>query len=191
MVGGWMSFSGIDGRARYHDTPLEQALPVTCTPWDDRAERPEGVVPDVIAAHPVLDGVSEPWPSFSATTRSSPEQRLRSSSSLVLIHCWRCGRTAQGALPRSRPTVPRTGDLQGSWSGRGTPGSGATSSSGSPSVDASRRSQSPWSRSIRAVALIPAAATKNASARPKRMPRKSHSPSSWRCSPRWCSPAGC
>ena len=74
MVGGWMSFSGIDGRARYHDTPLEQALPVTCTPWDDRAERPEGVVPDVAAAHPVLDGVPEPWPFFLGYNKVKPRE---------------------------------------------------------------------------------------------------------------------
>ncbi len=30
MVGGYMSFSGIDAKAKYGRTPLQQALPVLC-----------------------------------------------------------------------------------------------------------------------------------------------------------------
>jgi uncharacterized membrane protein len=43
MIGGYLSFAGIGGKARYHGTPVEAALPVTISPHDDRAERPEGV----------------------------------------------------------------------------------------------------------------------------------------------------
>ena len=65
MVGGWMSFAGVDGRARYHRTPVEEALPVTCDPYDDRREAPEGVTPDVVAPdHPVLSGMPADWPFF-------------------------------------------------------------------------------------------------------------------------------
>lgn len=64
MIGGWMSFAGIDGRARYHDTPVEEVLPVTCQPCDDRREVPEGVTPAVAADHPVLDGLPAEWPFF-------------------------------------------------------------------------------------------------------------------------------
>ena len=65
MVGGWMSFAGIDGRARYHNTAVAEALPVTCSIHDDREEGPEGVVPEVkLPAHPVLNGVKGPWPFF-------------------------------------------------------------------------------------------------------------------------------
>ena len=42
MVGGYMTFQGIDGKARYHGTPVEEALPVDILPHDDRAETPEG-----------------------------------------------------------------------------------------------------------------------------------------------------
>ncbi|MEK9149308.1 MAG: glutamine amidotransferase, partial [Candidatus Desantisbacteria bacterium] len=65
MVGGWMSFSGIGGKGRYYDTPLEEALPVTCCHYDDRQERPEGVRPDVIVKdHPIIKGVDSQWPYF-------------------------------------------------------------------------------------------------------------------------------
>jgi uncharacterized membrane protein len=63
MIGGYLSFQGIDGRARWRRTPVEDALPVTILPYDDRIEAPEGFVPEIIApAHPVLRGLEGPWP---------------------------------------------------------------------------------------------------------------------------------
>ncbi len=65
MIGGYFSFAGIDGKARYHGTPVEDALPVTISAIDDRAERPEGVLPVVRGAgHPVLAGVPDGWPAL-------------------------------------------------------------------------------------------------------------------------------
>jgi uncharacterized membrane protein len=63
MVGGYMTFQGIDGRGRWHRTPVERALPVTILPHDDRIELPEGAVPQVARAdHPILRGVPSDWP---------------------------------------------------------------------------------------------------------------------------------
>ncbi len=63
MVGGYFSFQGIDGRARWHRTPVEEALPVTCLPHDDRLEVPEGFCADILApAHPAMAGLNEEWP---------------------------------------------------------------------------------------------------------------------------------
>ena len=63
MCGGYFSFQGIDGRARWRKTPVEDVLPVTCHPWDDRVEMPEGAVAEVVApAHPVLNGLEGAWP---------------------------------------------------------------------------------------------------------------------------------
>jgi uncharacterized membrane protein len=45
MVGGYMSFAGYDGRARYGMTTLADVLPVHTTLHDDRVETPQGVVP--------------------------------------------------------------------------------------------------------------------------------------------------
>lgn len=42
MVGGYMSFSGIDGKARYRQTVLREVLPVTMVERDDRVECPQG-----------------------------------------------------------------------------------------------------------------------------------------------------
>ena len=42
MVGGYLSFQGINGSARYKSTPIEDLLPVDILPYDDRVEVPEG-----------------------------------------------------------------------------------------------------------------------------------------------------
>ena len=64
MVGGYYSFQGINAGARYRGTPVEDVLPVTILPWDDRVEVPEGFRPEMRgpAAHPILDGLGAAWP---------------------------------------------------------------------------------------------------------------------------------
>ena len=63
MVGGYLSFTGIDGRARYSQTPLAEVLPVTMLDYDDRVEVPQGATPVVAApGHPAIAGVGEGWP---------------------------------------------------------------------------------------------------------------------------------
>lgn len=63
MVGGYLSFAGIDGRARWGRTPVEEVLPVTCLPHDDRVEVPEGFRAEVLDAdHPILEGLDGEWP---------------------------------------------------------------------------------------------------------------------------------
>ena len=57
-VGGWLSFGGMLGMAKWHNTPIEEALPVTCLPYDDRVELSEGMVPTILKPdHPIFDGV--------------------------------------------------------------------------------------------------------------------------------------
>ena len=64
MVGGYYSFQGINAGARYRGTPVEDVLPVTILPWDDRVEVPEGFRAEVQgpAAHPILAGLGAEWP---------------------------------------------------------------------------------------------------------------------------------
>jgi uncharacterized membrane protein len=63
MVGGYMSFSGIDGRARFGMSPLAEVLPVTMLNYDDRIEMPDGLTPHVdVPDHPVLGGIPSDWP---------------------------------------------------------------------------------------------------------------------------------
>jgi uncharacterized membrane protein len=64
MVGGYYSFQGIYGAARYRGTAIERMLPVTMQSVDDRVEVPEGFEPTAAGAagHPVLAGIEGRWP---------------------------------------------------------------------------------------------------------------------------------
>ncbi len=66
MIGGYFSFQGIDGKARWGRTAVEDALPVTCLPYDDRLEIPEGFQAVVTGApdHPILAGLGTDWPAL-------------------------------------------------------------------------------------------------------------------------------
>ncbi len=74
MVGGYFSFQGIDGRARWHRTPVEDVLPVTCLPHDDRLEVPEGFRAEPAGVrHPVLDGLDGDWPVLLGANEVKPK----------------------------------------------------------------------------------------------------------------------
>ncbi len=64
MIGGYLSFQGIDGRARWARTAVEEALPVECLRYDDRLEIPEGFKAEVTGSpdHPILKGLGGDWP---------------------------------------------------------------------------------------------------------------------------------
>ena len=74
MVGGYLTFQGIDGKARYAGSPVEEALPVTMQRDDDRVESPSGVAPSVVAAgHPIVAGLPAEWPSLLGYNRVYPK----------------------------------------------------------------------------------------------------------------------
>ncbi|HEY0791127.1 MAG TPA: glutamine amidotransferase [Chthoniobacterales bacterium] len=63
MAGGYLSFQGIYGSARYHRTAIEEVLPVSISPHDDRLEKPEGVNPRVVnSGHSIVSGLEGEWP---------------------------------------------------------------------------------------------------------------------------------
>lgn len=65
MIGGYLSFQGINGQANYAGTPIEEALPVTMQRYDDRVERPDGVqAASIEGTHPVISDIEGPWPDF-------------------------------------------------------------------------------------------------------------------------------
>jgi uncharacterized membrane protein len=75
MVGGYLSFQGINGKANYKDTPVEDALPVTMQSYDDRVERSDGVTPIVSeASHAIVDGLPEEWPALLGYNRVVPDE---------------------------------------------------------------------------------------------------------------------
>jgi uncharacterized membrane protein len=63
MVGGYLTFQGIDAKAQYAGSPIEEALPVAIEKGDDRVEAPQGIEPLVTdAAHPIVAGLEATWP---------------------------------------------------------------------------------------------------------------------------------
>lgn len=81
MVGGYFSFQGIDGKARWRRTPVEDTLPVTCLPYDDRVEMPEGTVAEIVTKnHPVMEDLTgQAWPPLLGVN----EVELRPGAELV------------------------------------------------------------------------------------------------------------
>ncbi|WGF88335.1 glutamine amidotransferase [Marinivivus vitaminiproducens] len=76
MIGGYYSFQGINGAARFHRTPVEDVLPVTCLPQDDRIEVPEGFAPEIVGPedHPILQGLGRNWPLLLGANEVRPDE---------------------------------------------------------------------------------------------------------------------
>ena len=72
MVGGYLSFQGIEGKANYRGTPIADVLPVEIQPGDDRVEAPEDAIPRLLAgSHPVTAGLPEEWPAILGYQRAA------------------------------------------------------------------------------------------------------------------------
>ncbi len=70
MIGGYLSFMGIEAKANYKNTVLADVLPVTMLDGDDRVEKPEGVIAQPSQPeHPVIKGFSE-YPFFLGYNRA-------------------------------------------------------------------------------------------------------------------------
>ena len=71
MVGGYLTFQGIQAKGNYKGSAVEEVLPIELFAHDDRNEQPQGVSPTVVdAEHPVLAGLSD-WPHFLGYNRST------------------------------------------------------------------------------------------------------------------------
>ena len=80
MVGGYLTFQGIDAKAQYAGSAVEEVMPVILSRFDDRAENPQGIVAQVVADHPILAGVSGDWPALLGYNRAA----LRAGADLIV-----------------------------------------------------------------------------------------------------------
>jgi uncharacterized membrane protein len=96
MIGGYLTFQGIEGKGRYAGTAVEEALPVTISPVDDRIEAPEGVAPVVSpTGHPLVDGLPDIWPLILGYNRltARPESAIVAVAGVdPLLVAWEYGR---------------------------------------------------------------------------------------------------
>jgi uncharacterized membrane protein len=140
MMGEYLSFQGIDGKVRWRATPVEDALPVACLPYDDRLEIPEGFAPRIVGepAHPILPGIEGAWPlllganevrqrKLRAFRFSLDSQRRRAD-----ILCSSPASSARAARSPGPRTSGLTGCQRALSSGRATGACGSTRYPGRP-----------------------------------------------------------
>lgn len=72
MVGGYLSFQGIEAKANYRGTPLAEILPVLLETGDDREETPEGVHAHLTGEHAITVGVDSHFPALLGYQRFEP-----------------------------------------------------------------------------------------------------------------------
>jgi uncharacterized membrane protein len=74
MIGGYLTFQGIEAKGQYAGTAIEEILPVDISRWDDRVECPQGITPLVVeGAHPIVDGLGPEWPHLLGFNRVTPK----------------------------------------------------------------------------------------------------------------------
>ena len=97
MCGGYLSFAGMEAKAKYYRSPIEDILPVNIYTFDDRVEAPEGVrVVIKDAQHPILAGVDPAWPDL----LGYQETRLKEGATSIvetetgdpLVAAWEVGK---------------------------------------------------------------------------------------------------
>ena len=75
MAGGCGSYQGVRGIAGYHNTAVEEILPVEIQSVDDRVEKPQGIRPEVLKNnHPIFKDLPEEWPLFVGYNKILPQK---------------------------------------------------------------------------------------------------------------------
>jgi uncharacterized membrane protein len=96
MVGGYLTFQGIDGKGHYAGSAVEAALPVTIYPYDDRVEEPQGVIPELSdSAHPLAANLPRTWPlllGYNRLTARSEATVVAVAGPDPLLIAWEHGR---------------------------------------------------------------------------------------------------
>lgn len=99
MIGGYLSFMGIEGKANYKNTLLAEILPVVMQDSDDRVEVPQGIAATVVdAQHQTIQGFSQ-WPIFlgynRVTAKNNTETVLNIGEDPLLVYgTYQQGKTA-------------------------------------------------------------------------------------------------
>lgn len=62
MIGGYLTFAGVDAKGKWHDNVVQEVLPVEVLTVDDRMEFCEGIRPVTLMEHEALAEVPKEWP---------------------------------------------------------------------------------------------------------------------------------
>ncbi len=74
MIGGYLTFSGVDAKGKWHDTYVQEVLPVEVLTIDDRMEHCEGVTPKITKKHKALEGIPDIFPDVLGYNRTIPKE---------------------------------------------------------------------------------------------------------------------
>jgi uncharacterized membrane protein len=94
MVGGYLTFQGIEGKGKWAGSAVEDVLPVTLQTGDDRVERPEGIAPHLVGEHAIVSGLEAEWPlvlGYNRVTARPDAQVLARVGEDVLLACREVG----------------------------------------------------------------------------------------------------
>ncbi len=95
MIGGYLSFAGIDGKAHFAGTALEEVLPVSIAASDDRVETPEGILPEILlASHATVAGIDTLGPllGYNAVRARDQATIVASCGDHPLLVVWETGK---------------------------------------------------------------------------------------------------
>lgn len=111
MVGGYLSFQGVEAKANYRATPLADVLPVLMEVGDDREETPQSVAPVSEGDHVVTAGLEGSWPGILGYQRltAKPDARVVATVAddpLVVLGTYGAGRTAAVATDMGPHWLP-------------------------------------------------------------------------------------
>ena len=110
MIGGYLTFQGIDAKARYQGTAVEDVLPVVLESGDDRSEQPQGIKPLVIdESHPIVSSVGSDWPILLGYNRVAPK-----ADSKVIVQVGEDTLIVAGSIGKGR-SVAFTSDCGPHW----------------------------------------------------------------------------
>ena len=115
MVGGYLTFSGVDAKGKWHDTAVQEVLPVEVLTVDDRMEHCEGVKPVTVGEHEALKGIPTDWPEVLGYNKVIAKQEAEVPVTAAVL---------------SQQTVHRTGHRRKSASGNTTINCGRISQTG-------------------------------------------------------------
>lgn len=73
MVGGYLTFSGVDAKGKWHDSAVQEVLPVEVLTVDDRMEHCDGVTPVIVKEHPALTGLPREFPAVLGYNKTIPK----------------------------------------------------------------------------------------------------------------------
>lgn len=109
MIGGYLTFTGIEGKGRWGSCPLAAALPVALSDHDDRVELPSGATPTVTADHPIIGDLPPRWPDLLGLNRVEPKP-----GSVLLATCRTHPLLVVGTYERGR-SAAFTSDIAPHW----------------------------------------------------------------------------